>query len=169
MATRTSSPARKATRTSTAPATKPTARKRSAPAKTVKSISTAPATTPAPVAADIAPLTAKQSQSGQPIRTANIDRTAKEAKPEKAVKATKAAKPADKTKKPKLVRDSFTIPKPEYEAIAGLKLRAAKLGQTPKKSELLRAGLKALAAMNDTDLVTCLAAVPAIKTGRPAA
>ena len=72
-------------------------------------------------------------------------------------------------RKPKLVRDSFTIPKTEFEAIAALKLRAAKLGQTPKKSELLRAGLKALSAMGDAALLASLAAVPSIKTGRPAA
>ena len=46
-----------------------------------------------------------------------------------------------KPKKPKMVRDSFTIPKNEYEAIASLKERALKQGMSIKKSELLRAGL----------------------------
>lgn len=96
-------------------------------------------------------------------------KTAKAPKPTKPVKSPQVAQPQDKPKKPKLVRDSFTIPKPEYEAIAALKLRAAKLGQTPKKSELLRAGLKALVAMGDAALLASLAAVPPIKTGRPAA
>ena len=73
-----------------------------------------------------------------------------------------------KTKKPKLVRDSFTIPKPEYEMLAQLKQRSATLGHPTKKSELLRAGIKALAAMQDAALSSALAAVPAIKTGRPA-
>jgi hypothetical protein len=96
-------------------------------------------------------------------------------KAEKAPKTAEkaAAKPSDKAaekaKKPKLVRDSFTIPKAEYEVLEALKQRAAKLGQSPKKSELLRAGLKALAGMNDTSLLLSLAAVPAIKTGRPKA
>jgi len=81
----------------------------------------------------------------------------------------KVDKKKEKTEKVKVVRDSFTIPKTEFEAIATLKLRAAKLGQTPKKSELLRAGLKALAAMSDAALLASLAAVPSIKTGRPAA
>jgi len=70
-------------------------------------------------------------------------------------------------KKSQLVRDSFTIPKQEYAAIELLKLRAAKLGHPIKKSELLRAGLKALNAMTDIQLKAALSVVPAIKTGRP--
>ena len=81
-----------------------------------------------------------------------------------------AARPAksDKPKKPKLVRDSYTIPKAEYLVLEELKARAAKLGQPAKKSELLRAGLKALAAMADGAFKQSVAAVPALKTGRPA-
>ena len=75
---------------------------------------------------------------------------------------------ADKPKKPKLVRDSFTIPKGEFMALQELKQRVGKAGVAAKKSEILRAGIKALAAMNDTALAAALAAVPAIKTGRPA-
>lgn len=78
----------------------------------------------------------------------------------------KAAKPA-KVKKPKLVRDSFTIPKDEYVVIDALKTRAGKLGQAIKKSELLRAGIKALAAMSDIQYKAALSNVPTIKTGRP--
>jgi hypothetical protein len=36
-----------------------------------------------------------------------------------------------------------------------------------KKSELLRAGIKALAAMGDAAFAAALGNVPAIKTGRP--
>ena len=74
---------------------------------------------------------------------------------------------AVKAKKPKLVRDSFTIPKAEYTVLDDLKLRAGQLNSPIKKSELLRAGIKALAAMSDTALLVALRAVPAIKTGRP--
>lgn len=87
-------------------------------------------------------------------------------KPAKTAKPVKAVKPA-KVKKPKLVRDSFTIPKDEYIVIDGLKLRAGKLGQSVKKSELLRAGVKALAAMSDIQFKAALSNVPTIKTGRP--
>ena len=72
-----------------------------------------------------------------------------------------------KEKKVKLVRDSFTIPKPEYLVLDALKARALVLGQAVKKSELLRAGIKALAAMNDTQFVSSIKAVPALKSGRP--
>lgn len=75
----------------------------------------------------------------------------------------------EKAKKPKLVRDSFTMPKLEYAEIDLLKLRALKLGQVSKKSELLRAGVKALVAMSDSAFLDALAAVPTLKTGRPQA
>jgi len=71
------------------------------------------------------------------------------------------------TKKPKLVRDSFTIPKAEFAAIETLKTRAIALGTSVKKSELLRAGLMALQGLNDAAFKAALAAVPTLKTGRP--
>jgi len=83
-----------------------------------------------------------------------------------AAKPVKAAKP-EKTKKPKLVRDSFTIPKAEYVVLDDLKQRAAKLTRPAKKSELLRAGIKLLASISDAAFLTALEQVPAIKTGRP--
>lgn len=86
----------------------------------------------------------------------------------KAVVVTNVPKP-EKPKKPKLVRDSFTIPKPEYVVLDELKQRSAALATPVKKSELLRAGIKALAAMSDAALLAAIKAVPAIKTGRPAA
>ncbi len=87
---------------------------------------------------------------------------------EKAVKASQSTK-LEKSRKPKLVRDSFTIPKVEYVVLEALKQRATRLNRSVKKSELLRAGIKALAAMHDTAFLTALELVPAIKTGRPVA
>jgi hypothetical protein len=86
-----------------------------------------------------------------------------------AVKITKEIKEikVEKAKKPKLVRDSFTIPKVEYLAIEALKQRANQLSRPVKKSELLRAGLKALLGLSDAAFLTALAQVPIIKTGRP--
>jgi len=72
-------------------------------------------------------------------------------------------------KKVKLVRDSFTIPKPEYAAIDALKARGMTLGLAAKKSEILRAGLMVLSALDDAGLKVALSAVPAVKTGRPRA
>ena len=80
----------------------------------------------------------------------------------------KIAPKQDKVKKPKMVRDSFTFPKDEYSVLDALKLRAAKLGKPVKKTELLRAGVKSLAAMPDAKFLAALQAVPSIKTGRPA-
>ena len=74
---------------------------------------------------------------------------------------------ATKVKKAKLVRDSFTIPKNEYVVIDSLKKRAIASGQAVKKSELLRAGIKALAAMSEIQFKAALSNVPPIKTGRP--
>ena len=70
-------------------------------------------------------------------------------------------------KKPKLVRDSFTIPKAEFAAIETLKTRAIAMGTSVKKSELLRAGLMALQGLNDAAFKAALSAVPTLKTGRP--
>ncbi len=91
------------------------------------------------------------------------------AKPVKAVKPVKADKveKAEKPRKPKLVRDSFTIPKTEYVVLQALKDRAERLTRPAKKSEILRAGVAALAAMSDLAYLQALAKVPAIKTGRP--
>ena len=93
-------------------------------------------------------------------------RTAAKAAPAKPVKG-KTAKP-DKPRKPKLVRDSFTMPKPEYAVIGALKERAVRLGRPAKKSELLRAGVKALAAMPDAAFLASVRELPEVKTGRPA-
>lgn len=81
---------------------------------------------------------------------------------------TEKAAVAQKTKKPKLVRDSFTIPKAEYVVLDELKQRAAMLTRPVKKSELLRAGIKRLAALPDAAFLSALEQVPTIKTGRPA-
>ncbi len=80
------------------------------------------------------------------------------------------ANTADKAspRKPKLVRDSFTIPKNEFAAIDALKTRAIALGTSVKKSELLRAGLMALQSLGDAAYKAAIAAVPTLKTGRPA-
>lgn len=80
-----------------------------------------------------------------------------------------ASKNTDKNtdKRPKLVRDSFTIPKAEFASIDLLKTRAMALGTSVKKSELLRAGLMVLKGLNDAAYKSAIAAVPTLKTGRP--
>jgi hypothetical protein len=83
----------------------------------------------------------------------------------KSLKAEKVEKP----KKIKVVRDSFTIPKPEFEQIDALKKRSLSMGISVKKSELLRAGLLVLRAMSDAAFKSAVATVPVLKTGRPEA
>lgn len=83
-------------------------------------------------------------------------------------KATVVAVKHGKVKKPKMVRDSLTIPKLEYAVLDALKLRAAKLASPVKKTELIRAGIKAIAAMPDAAFLAAIRAVPSLKTGRPA-
>ncbi len=135
-----------------------------------------PATdTAAPAAQAPAPVPAKDLATEAPAASPKRS----PAKPSKAhVKAplkaaTKAApsvadKEKDmKAKKPKLVRDSFTIPKDEYAVIETLKERTARLSTPAKKSELLRAGLKVLSQLDDATLQKAMQSIPAIKTGRP--
>ena len=102
-------------------------------------------------------------------------RAAKTVAPKKAVAAAPvakaAAKPvevkAPKKQKPVLVRDGFTMPEADFALIAALKRRAAAAGREAKKSELLRAGLRALAALEAAALVVSLNALEPVKVGRP--
>lgn len=124
----------------------------------------------APLAAATEPTAA--TVAVQPVQVAAV-------KPVKADKAAKAAK-ADKPGKPaapveapkakaKLVRDSFTMPKSEYDLLAQLKHRGTQLQRHVKKSELLRAGIAALNSMSDRNFLAALDRVPSLKTGRPKA
>jgi hypothetical protein len=83
-----------------------------------------------------------------------------------AVKAEKVVK-VKVAKKPKVVRDSFTMPQSEYLKIAEIKELCLKAGLQVKKSEVLRAGVIALCAMNEAQLTRTLSALDKIKTGRP--
>lgn len=128
-----------------------------------------PVTSVIPVAPAQPTAQAKKSQLAKAAEVALSSKPAKAAAKTKPAKsAATSGTDADKPKKPKLVRDSFTIPKAEYGALDDLKLRMARLGQPTKKSELLRAGIKALVALPDEALLASLAAVPRVKTGRPA-
>lgn len=86
--------------------------------------------------------------------------------PAKATAKATAKKPR-KEHKEKVVRDSFTMPQSEYLKIAEIKGICLKAGMPVKKSEILRAGLKALGAMSAAQLKQALTGVEKIKTGRP--
>lgn len=112
-----------------------------------------------------APAPAKKAPVKAPVKPAPAKKTVAAPKAVAVAKKAVAAKPGKV--KPKLVRDSFTMPKAEYAAIDVLKQRAAKLARPVKKSELLRAGVKLLNALDDKALLAAVNAVPTIKTGRP--
>lgn len=137
-----------------APSAKAPARK-AAPKPAVSKVATpkAPAAKKPAAKAPATKLTAPQSTVAKPAAAKPV--------------AAKPTKVEAKSKKPKLVRDSFTIPKDEYAGIDTLKERSVALGRPAKKSELLRAGLMALLAMSPNALHAALEAVPTIKTGRP--
>lgn len=90
------------------------------------------------------------------------------AKPQKLEKSEKSVK-AEKSAKPRkaLVRDSFTMPDADFTLIAALKERALGAGRPAKKSELLRAGLQALAALDAKKLRAALERLEPVKVGRP--
>lgn len=103
----------------------------------------------------------EQAQAITYPKTKHIKQPGKPVKAEKSGKPEKPAKP----KKAKLVRDSFAMPEHEYAQIAELKKRLA--GEV-KKSELLRAGIAVLTALNDAELKAVMGHIERIKTGRPA-
>ncbi len=88
------------------------------------------------------------------------------AAPPPSAPAAKKAKP-EKKERPALVRDGFTMPEPDFALIARLKARALQGQRAAKKSELLRAGLHALAALDTAALVAALDRLAPVQTGRP--
>lgn len=149
--------------TTTAPTAQPTAK------KTVrKAAKKAPRKSAVKAPAKAKSVAAKKPASRPAKKIATAPTRKASAQPK--AKAATSAQPAAETKlkKPKLIRDSFTFPKDEYQAIAGLKQKALGLKHSAKKSEILRAGLKLLNSLNDKAFLAALTNVPALKTGRPA-
>jgi hypothetical protein len=93
----------------------------------------------------------------------------------KAATAIKTAKPAlkvtaleaPKAKKIKQVRDSFTMPEPEYAVISQVKKACLKAGFEMKKSDLLRIGVSLIKGLDVSTLKIILATLTPLKAGRP--
>lgn len=100
-----------------------------------------------------------------PAKTKTMTKSA--AKPSVKDAPRPDAKKQKKEHKKKVVRDSFTMPQNEYQKIAEIKAICLKARMHVKKSEVLRAGLKALAGLNATQLKRALSELEKIKTGRP--
>ncbi len=103
-----------------------------------------------------------------PTKTATkpVSKAAPDQEAPKKGRGTKADKNA-KLKKAKLVRDSFTMPEPEYDLLAEVKRRCIAKGLAVKKSEVLRAAIIGFAAQSDAAVMAALRTLEVIKTGRP--
>lgn len=123
-----------------------------------------PAPKSRPVAKKAAATTARPSKAKKAAAPAQ-----RAAMPSPAAKpaAAPATPPKDTKVKAKLVRDSFTMPQSDFALIGALKERALGFKRPAKKSELLRAGLQALAGLNDSALKAALDALAPLKPGRP--
>jgi hypothetical protein len=88
---------------------------------------------------------------------------------EKKVVITKSEKPqaSPKTKKEKLIRDSFTIPESEYIVLSSVKKACLGASIEVKKSELLRIAIGQLSHMSLPKLSDALNSLQKIQTGRP--
>jgi hypothetical protein len=172
--------AKPAAKPAAVPVVKPAAKVDAKPAtqpvdKSVAKPAARPAANPAPKPP--APLTLKPTTTaaaakagalpklGQPIQGIHAAKAIKPAKPPKALKAAKPLKAPKLRQKP--VRDSFTMPEAEFALVATLKARAMSGARETKKSELLRAGLHALAALDTPSLLEALNQLDPVKIGRP--
>ncbi|WP_322044596.1 hypothetical protein [Paraburkholderia sp. J67] len=112
----------------------------------------------------------KSARAEKASRTKSAANDAAAAKLARSVAAQDAAikTKGKRTKKEKVIRDSFTMPRTDYERLALLKRKCLDAGVTVKKSELLRAGLQLLDSASSKRLLAALSALETVKTGRPA-
>jgi hypothetical protein len=152
-----------------APAKAPAAPAKKPVRKAAKKIGAAKPAAKKPVQKAVSQTAVKSAAKTAPKpATKSAPKPATEPSPKPKAKPAQQTTPDLKLKKPKLVRDSFTFPKDEYQAIAGLKQKALGLKHSAKKSEILRAGLMLLNGLSDKAFLSALSKVPALKTGRPA-
>ncbi|MDP1871590.1 MAG: hypothetical protein Q8K61_08165 [Gallionella sp.] len=131
-----------------------------------KPVAAKPLTAASKVSKPVAKVAAVKKAEPVAVKVTKEVKKVPEVKEVKAAKAVKEVKVAKKPK-PKVVRDSFTMPQSEYQKIADIKEIGLKSGLQVKKSEVLRAGVLALCAMNEAQLIAALSGLDKIKTGRP--
>lgn len=145
---------------------KQTAAKATVSASSSKSVKTAKkkAPVPAQTVAVVKELTDKLTAKASAAAKASASKAGS-----KKPLATKPVNPAkaEKTKKPKLVRDSFTMPELEYATLGEVKKLCLKNGVEVKKSQLLRIGLVLLKSLDMKQLKSHITALPELKAGRP--
>jgi hypothetical protein len=154
----------------TVPELKTAAARKAAPRK--PAAKTAPAKT---AAAKPAPATPAAKPAPKPVAkkapAVKAPAAAKPAAAKPAAAKPAAAKPAapaaEKARKPKRVRDSFTMPEQEYAVLGQVKKACIKAGFEIKKSELLRIGVALISQLDLATLKNVLGSLPQLKTGRP--
>jgi hypothetical protein len=164
-----------------------TSAKLPARAANAKAASAAKPTSPA-VSKPVAPAAVKPAAAPKPAGRATRKATpaATPAKPSETPRATAKTPPKTpaaeqspatnarplpetiaRSKKAKLVRDSFTMPEAEYDLLAAVKKRCIAKGVAVKKSEVLRAAVIGFAALGDAAVMAAVQSLEVIKTGRP--
>ena len=123
---------------------------------------------PARKAAAAAPVSRKPAKKVAPAAQRKPAAPAPQPPAQAPAKPNPAAPAAAKAvvQNAKVVRDGFTMPQADYELLKALKAQCLKAGVEVKKSELLRAGVQALAALTMDDLAARLKALPPVKAGR---
>jgi hypothetical protein len=126
--------------------------------KTIKKVAARKAVPAKPVAA--------KKPSSVPTKPAK-----KPAPIQKAMSTTPvSSKPAVKpTVKVKLVRDSFTLPESDHALLKACKKMALTSGRETKKSEVVRAAIRAFSTLSLVQQLAAYAALPQIAVGRPKA
>jgi hypothetical protein len=69
--------------------------------------------------------------------------------------------------KAKLVRDSFTLPEADHALLKACKKMALTSGRETKKSEVVRAAIRAFSALSAAQQLAAYQALPQIAVGRP--
>ena len=80
---------------------------------------------------------------------------------------TKSKSNGAKPKQLKQVSNRYKFPDNEYAQLTALKQRLLMLGISAKRSELLRAGMQLLVALDDVQLTQAMAKIEVVKIARP--
>lgn len=149
--------------TKTSPAAKPSPKSATLAAARKRSVAANPKSAPAKTRPAAKPVVTKPKNAASAMNGATKKPAVKSGKTPAKAKPV----PEQKIKKPKLVRDSFTMPEAEYRVLGEVKKACIKAGFEVKKSELLRVGVALIHKMDLATLKGVLASLPPLKAGRP--
>lgn len=105
------------------------------------------------------------SKAPPEIESSKIEAFASGAETAKKNEAIKSV--AGNSNEQKVIRDAFSMPAEDHELFAVIQRKCLSVGMAATKSEIVRAGLKHLASLDNDTLQEIIKAVPKIKTGRP--